>query len=89
MATLMMQFRHVGAPPTLAEVGEMFGLVPGELDPSFGVVATDPGASLFTVLVEEAAHDRVRQRLASRPLHPGEGLFANVEIAPTATDDDV
>lgn len=83
MATLMLQFKHAGTPPSLADVREVFGLGAGELDTTFGVVATDPAASLYTVLVDETAQARVRQRLAARPGAPGEGLFSNPTVAPT------
>ena len=81
--TAMLQFHHPGAAPTIDEAQRLFGLTAGQLDADFGVLATDPDAGLFTVLVADEAMLLVRAALASRPPHVGEGLFGNVRIEPT------
>lgn len=81
MSGAMLQFRHRGATaPTPAEVRRRFGLADGELDPEFGVIATDPGAGLYTVLIAAAAVDRVARSLAGDD--PAEAVFANPPVEP-------
>jgi hypothetical protein len=79
----MLQFHHEGGTPTLAEAMTLFGLAAGELDVSFGVIATDPDAGLYTVLVADAAAPRVQAALARRPAREAEGLYGNPRIEPT------
>lgn len=78
----LLQFHHPGGAPALTEVLAAFGLDAGDLDPDFGVVATDPRDDLFAVRVEDRALDKVRAALTSRPAHPGEGLFADPPVEP-------
>jgi len=80
MDTVMLQFRHPGEPPTLDEVRRLFALLPDEIDSGFGVIATDPAASLYVVLVPTRVEARVRAVLATRPPDPAEALFANPKI---------
>lgn len=83
MSGAMVQFRHRGpAAPTLAEVCERFGLNAEELDPVFGVIATDPEAGLYAVLVAETSTERVAKALASEDPDPSAGVFANPQIEP-------
>jgi hypothetical protein len=81
MAALL-QFHHSGEPPSLAEVLELFALDIADVDAQFGVVATDPGAGLFTVRVEDRALDKLRSALTLRPTHPAEGLFGDPRVEP-------
>jgi hypothetical protein len=81
--TAMLQFHHPSAAPTLDEAQRLFGLTNGQLDADFGVLATDPDAGLFTVLVADEAMLLVQAALALRPPHAGEGLFGNARIEPT------
>ncbi|MDX1998048.1 MAG: hypothetical protein SF066_10050 [Thermoanaerobaculia bacterium] len=82
MDSLMLQFRHRGPTPGVDEVRRLFDLKEAELDPDFGIIATDPGAGLYTVLVAESASERVSAVLATRPPDPAEGLFGNPRIEP-------
>lgn len=82
MSTAMLQFRHRGEAPTLAEVCAAFDLAEHEIDRDFGIVATDPEDGLYTVLVDAAAAPRVEAALATRERDPAEGFFANPPIDP-------
>jgi hypothetical protein len=83
MQSAMVQFRHRGGAPSLDEVRRLFGLAPDELDPAFGVIATDPDDGLYAVLIADTAIPRVSAALAARPADPAEGVFANPRIEPT------
>lgn len=80
---VMLQFRHSGRAPTLAEAAAMFDLKPPEVDPSFGVIATDPGADLYTILIDPAAVPRAKARVVARGGGPEEGIFSSPRIEPT------
>lgn len=88
MKTLLVQFKHAGPPPSLEEVRNLFGLGAQEIDTSFGVVATDPAAGLYTVMVDSEAGDRVKTALAGRPPDPAEGVFSNPTIEPFGPPED-
>jgi len=60
----------------------MFDLNTHEIDPDFGVIATDPDEGLYTVLVDARATNRVETVLATRRPDPAEGIFANPRIEP-------
>ena len=79
----MLQFHHVGAAPDLDLVARLFGIQVHELEAAFGVIATDPDAGLYTVLVDDAALPAVRRALRGRPAHPAEALFSNPRVEPT------
>jgi len=61
---------------TVDAVMRKLGLRRGELDEEFGVVAIDPDANLFTILVEEGAVDKLRGQQGVR------GPYANPKIEP-------
>jgi hypothetical protein len=82
MQSVMLQFKHQGSAPSLDEVRRLFNLKVDEIDPQFGVIATDPDKSIYTVLVASKASERVRAVLATRPRDPAEGIFANPRIEP-------
>jgi hypothetical protein len=81
MASLL-QFHHPGGAPELAEVRDVFGLDIVDVDDGFGLVATDPGADLFAVRVQDHALDKVRAALGRRPRHPAEGVFGDPRVEP-------
>jgi len=80
---LMLQFHHAGGKPTLEQVRELFGLAAGDLDQGYGVVATDPNAGVYVVLITPDAVKKAHMRLEQRPKHPREGIFGNPRIEPT------
>jgi hypothetical protein len=80
---MMLQFHHAGGKPTLEQVYELFGLATGDLDEDYGVVATDPNAGMYVVLIRPHAVENARTRLAQRAQHPQEGIFGNPRIEPT------
>ena len=84
MAHIMMQFRQKGKSPTLEEVRTMFGLHANEVDADFGVQQTDTQDGLFTILVDEAATERIREKLAAMGADaiPAVGVFSNPRIEP-------
>jgi hypothetical protein len=82
MQTLMLQFKCQGSAPSVDEVCRLFNLAVDEIDPQFGVIATDPAEGVYTVLVATEARERVEAVLATRPSDPAEGVFANPRIEP-------
>ncbi len=77
---VMLQFVHPGGAPSLDGVLAAFALEPVDVDAEYGVVATDPAASLYVVRVDERASDRLRAALERRPAQPGEGLFGDARM---------
>jgi len=82
METIMLQFRHQGSMPSIDEVCRLFDLKTNEIDPKFGIIATDPVEGLYTVLVAAQASKRIEAVLATHSLDPAEGIFANPKIEP-------
>ena len=82
METVMLQFKHKGAAPTLDEVRQLFNLRANEVDTAFGVIAADPAEGLYTVLIDARARNRVDAALAKRTRDTAEGVFANPRIEP-------
>jgi len=84
MAKLMLQFRQRGSAPSLDDVRARFDLQAHEIDPAFGVVETDSREGLYTVVVDEAARQRIEQKLkqTGADADPAVGLFANPRIEP-------
>lgn len=82
MSKIFFRFPHLGGRPTLETVYQEYGFEPGEVDPDYGVVLIDPAKSLYVVLVEEAARQRVEARLPADAAEKGIGFFANPRIEP-------
>ncbi|MFN8493788.1 MAG: hypothetical protein U0350_39665 [Caldilineaceae bacterium] len=82
MPNVMFQFKHQGPVPSLDEVRKLFNLKPHEVDPQFGVIATDPTEGLYTILIDPKASKRVEAALATRAHDSAEGIFANPRIEP-------
>ncbi len=82
MQTVMLQFKHPGAPPTIDDIRRLFNLTIEEIDTQFGVLPTDPSEGLYVVLVDVRASERIKAVLATRSPNPAEGLFANPRIEP-------
>ena len=61
---------------SLPEVRRLLGLGTDEVDPAFGVVNISPAEHLYTILVDEAAAERI----AGAPAV--EGVFGNPRIEP-------
>ena len=81
----MLQFRHAGGAPSVGKAASLFDLRPDEIDRDFGVIATDPSAGLYTILIDAAAIQRANARLAARKGGAEEGIFSNPHIEPTKT----
>lgn len=82
MQSVLVQFKHDGPAPTVAEVRRLFNLKDDEVDDQFGVVAIDPDEHLYATLVAVNASGRVESALAGRPRDPAEGVFSNPTIEP-------
>lgn len=82
MYSLMFQFRHRGDPPTLDSVRSAYGLVGGDVDEAFGVVATDQAEGLYVVLLTPLAARQVEAALARSPRDPAVGVFSNPRVEP-------
>ena len=74
MPGMMMTVTVPGDPPTLADVSRLLGVAVAALDRTFGVVAIDPKAGLYTVLVDET--------VAGARAPGTSGPFANPRIEP-------
>jgi len=74
MPGMMMTVTVPGDPPTLAEVGRLLGVDVAALDRTFGVVAIDPSAGRYTVLVDD--------KVAGARPPSAAGPFANPRIEP-------
>ena len=88
MQGVMLQFHHEGEAPSLDEVARIFAIGADQVVAEFGVIATDPTAGLYTVLIDEKAVDAVRQRLSERGKHEAEGIFSNPRIEPFGPPED-
>ena len=82
MDGLMIQLTLPGAEPTLAEAAAALGLDPGELDPEFGVIATDPDRGLYAIQVRAEAGERARKAIEARNIGGAEGIFSNPQMTP-------
>jgi len=78
MAKVMMTIQSSGKAPTVQSVKERYGLTDDEIDPQFGVVAVDPDAELYTVLVE----DQAAPKLGSQADWSVKGPYSNPRIEP-------
>ncbi|MBF0155668.1 MAG: hypothetical protein HQL57_00590 [Magnetococcales bacterium] len=81
------QFRETEvAEPDLEAVCRRYGLTEAEVDPRFGVVATDSRDRLYTILVTAEAASRLRKQLTpgATAADPAVGIFANPEVEPLA-----
>jgi hypothetical protein len=76
MPRVMVTLRLDPEQASLPEVRRLLGLAEDEVDPTFGVVNISPAERLYTILVDEAAAERV----AGAP--PVEGVFGNPRIEP-------
>jgi hypothetical protein len=74
MPRVMVTLRLDPSQASLRQVLGLLDLAPEEVDPGFGVVAINPAAHLYTILVEEAAATRI----AGAP--QVEGVFGNPRI---------
>ncbi|HMG47367.1 MAG TPA: hypothetical protein VK614_07905 [Allosphingosinicella sp.] len=88
MDGVMIQLSLPDGKPTLAEAAATVGLDIAELDPEFGVIATDPDAGLYTIKVQADAAERAREALAARGVGGVEGIFSNPKIAPFGPPED-
>lgn len=86
MEKVLLQFRHKGKPPDLLEAATLFGLSETEVDAEYGVIATDPEAGLYSMLINEAASHKVKAVFEARGAASDEGLFSNVRIEPTSDE---
>jgi hypothetical protein len=75
----LFSFNWSGNAPTIEQVSAKFGLKPEELDAQFGVIAVDPEANTYTILLDAAAYERISGESISDEL---EGPFSNPPIAP-------
>jgi hypothetical protein len=78
MAKVLMTIEAPGEPPTPESIRDRYGLADAELDARFGVVAVDPQAGIYTVMVEDAA----AAKLSSGGGWTVRGPFSNPRIAP-------
>jgi len=79
---VIVQFKHVGPPPSLPEAANELGLMVSELDEPYGVIPTDAAAGLYSVLVEDTAATRAEAALNARGKEPAEGVYRNTRVEP-------
>lgn len=82
MSKVLFQFRHPGPAPSVDSVCEEYGFERDELDLDFGVIQVDSAESLYTVLVDEKAKDRLEPTLRSDASNQSIGFYANPRIEP-------
>jgi hypothetical protein len=82
MPRVMVSLRLDPEQASLPEVRRLLGLAADEVDPAFGVVNISPAEDLYTILVDEAAADRI----AGAPAV--EGVFGNPRIEPYGPPED-
>ena len=78
----LVQFKHVGPPPSLAETANALGVLVEELDATYGVTPIDAAAGLYSVLVNDAAAARVEAALNAREKDPAEGIYEIPQVDP-------
>jgi hypothetical protein len=88
MDGVMVQLEMKGGEPTLAEAAAVLGVDAVDLDPEFGVIATDPEQGFYAVRVRKSAADRAQQALADRGIGGAEGIFSDPRIAPFGPPED-
>ena len=76
MPRVMVTLRLAPEQASLAEVRDLLGLTPDEVDPAFGVVNISPAEHLYTILVDEAAAGRIADA------EPVEGVYGNPRVEP-------
>ena len=78
----LVQFKHVGPPPSLAEAANELGVLVEELDATYGVTPIDAASGLYSVLVNDAAGARVEAALNAREKDPAEGIYGIPQVEP-------
>jgi hypothetical protein len=77
---VLIQFKEPGPTPSTEDVCRLLNIKDDELDPTFGVIATNPDEGIYAVRVATPATKRVESALAARPSDPAEGVFADPRI---------
>lgn len=75
----LLQFRHEGGMPAMADVLQAFALDAGDVDAEYGVVATDPADDLYVVRIDARAAAKLRAAPSS---DRAEGVFGDPRIEP-------
>jgi len=88
MPKVMIQFQHDGDEPSLQDIARRFAVEPDQIDPDFGVIATDPDAGLYTILVEEHIRVEILRQLGRASEDPAIGEFSNPRIEPFGPPED-
>jgi hypothetical protein len=78
MGKVMVNITSPSGQPSLAEIQNRYGISAEELDREFGVVAVDPEANVYTVLVDEQAAAKITPDAEWNV----EGPFSNPKIEP-------
>ena len=76
MPRVMVTLRLDPEQASLPEVRRLLGLAEDEVEPTFGVVNISPAEHRYTILVDEAAAERIADAPAV------EGVFGNPRIEP-------
>ena len=87
MGKVMIQLCFPSGHPSVAEAAQSLGLAPEDLDPEFGVIATDPVRNLYAIRVPEEAAARAAGKLGERS-GGAEGIFSDPKIAPFGPPED-
>jgi hypothetical protein len=82
MANVMVQFQYTGSAPTVEDVARKFDIRADLIDSEFGVIATDPQAGLYTILVDQAVAEKLDRDLKQEDRDEATGSFANPKIEP-------
>lgn len=87
MQKVMIQFHFDGDEPDTQEVARRLAIEPDQIDSEFGVIATDPDAGLYTILVEAEVGAKVQSQL-DRDNDEAVGEFSNPRIEPFGPPED-
>jgi len=88
MANVMVQFQYIGSEPTVEDIARKFEISSGLIDPEFGVIATDPQAGLYTILVDQTVAEKLDSKIKKDTKDEASGAFSNPRIEPFGPPED-
>lgn len=79
---ILFQFQSKEARPNLKGIADKYTFSVDSIDSDYGIIETDSGEGLYTVLVDAQAAKQIEEYLAHHPHHPAEAIFSNPGIEP-------
>jgi hypothetical protein len=87
MSKLLFNVKWAGSKPSIEEIRQKYGFAPDDIDLDYGVIEIDPQDNLYTILVEEAALERISDEYNTKTDRE-EGFFSNPRIEPFGLEED-